>query len=292
MFTFGDLTLHAARPSDRAFIVESADDWYAPGNIKGSDMSPPMRAGRIPRRRRRDATVKTLVAAVSGHSDAAGTAYHDQTEGLKRNLLRLQRMAHPRQSGDGTLSVQVDHFDGLTLTGTGHVVDVQVERRLPDLARATIDVELPDGVLYGPEVSWVIARDGTTVDQYPSYYEGYGLVGPDGGLILPGTSDAFEARIEVTDGGGSDWFAVDNANFTDPDGNPLSIGVDRGGGQTIEGVVVDCGKLTATLNGTNLIGSLTRTIGHEEWLPLEPDVNALTLRGADEALIYVRPVYG
>lgn len=231
-----------------AFVLMDASEWDRPASLKGSDYEIPMRRGSFPGKRRGDAVRKTVELMIHGTWDSDGTKHLDSFVGLQRNIDELNLATYP---GAGEMiPIELTMPDDSIRYGDGHVVDIAWQEIHPTHIYAALDVEIPAGVLKGPE-KWIRVTQNFAQPVT---------------LNIDGTADVYDVRIQHG-AGQFNSVEVRSIDFENEDFNPSGLRLDYG--SLFDYFLIDAGAKTVNILGDDAASHLTRVVAHDEWFPLK-----------------------
>ena len=249
----GDLVI---KPTlEYAFVLIDMTDWEVPAGVKGSDFVPPMRRGSQAGRRRVDSVRKTCKFMIHGTYDEGGNRHSDSFVGIQENIDILSSKSYP-QKGE-TLPLKVTMPDNSIRAGEGHVVDIAWSEIYPTHIFATIDVEVPLGVL----------RQEVRQETYISESDASPIT-----INTGGTADIYDVVVQSSSGTFT-YVEVESNDFTNENNSPARVRLDPA--YDFDYFAIDTGNKTVTLleAGTSeredAPNELVRTVAHDEWLPMK-----------------------
>ena len=145
----GDLTISAVPMNCAAWRVENLWTLWLPAKQRGQDSIRHGTNGRKPRKRRRDATVRSLYVRINGWSNHLGVPFTNPYQGLYTNIryLGANVVDPPGTLGNGTRPAVLTTPFGTTLSEPVTVIGMEVEEMKWNATEcvAVIEVSIPSG---------------------------------------------------------------------------------------------------------------------------------------------------
>ncbi len=145
----GILTISSVALHTPGWAVLDVTPLWNPADQRGQDLLIPGLSGVYPLRRRVTVSERSLRMIISGYHDKDGNAYSDPRLGLFENINYLNTNVVQPIGGNGlrTAVLTAPAGDAAYMTGSVHVLGLEIGDQVAGVAKAVLRVSIPSGRL-------------------------------------------------------------------------------------------------------------------------------------------------